>query len=78
MRHIAKVRTSGDQNLVLHSLRHTYKDLLRDADIAKDMQDFLLGHAASLVGESYEQGYSLKSKKESIARLNLSLLASSD
>ena len=68
MRHIAKVRTSGDQNFVVHSLRHTYKDLLRDAGIAKDMQDFLLGHAASSVGESYEQGYSLKSKKESIDR----------
>ena len=78
MRHIAKVRTSEDQNLVVHSLRHTYKDMLRDAGIAKDMQDFLLGHAASSVGESYGQGYSLKSKKEAIDRLNLSFLASTD
>ena len=78
MRHIAKVRTSGDQNLVVHSLRHTYKDMLRDAGIPKDMQDFLVGHAASSVRESYRQVYSLKSKKEAIDRLNLSFLASSD
>jgi len=78
MRHIAKVRTSEDQNLVVHSLRHTYKDMLRDAGIAKDMQDFLLGHAANSVGESYGQGYSLQSKKEAIDRLNLSFLASTD
>ena len=78
MRHTAKVRTSEDQNLVVHSLRHTYKDMLRDAGIAKDMQDFLLGHTASSVGESYGQGYSLKSKKEAIDRLNLSFLASTD
>ena len=42
--------------------------MLRDAGIAKDMQDFLLVHAASLVGENYEQGYSRKSKKEAIDR----------
>ena len=52
--------------------------MLRDAGIAKDMQDFLLGHAASSLGESYEQSYSLKSKKETIDWLNLSFLASSD
>lgn len=54
----------------MHSLHHIYKDMLRDAGIAKDMQDFLLGHAASTVGESYGQPYSLKSKKEAIDRLN--------
>ena len=49
----------------------------RDTGLAKDMQDFLVGHAASSVGESYGQGYSLKLKKEDIDRLNLSFLASS-
>ena len=52
--------------------------LFLPASIAKDIQDFLLGHAASSVGESYGQGYSLKSKKEAIDRLNLSFLASTD
>jgi integrase len=74
LRQIRLVRSSFDQNLVVHSLRHTYKDMLRDAGVPKDLQDFLLGHAASSVGESYGQGYSLKSKKEAIDRLDLSFL----
>ena len=74
MRHIAKVRTSADQNLVVHSLNLTYKDMLRDVGIAKDMQDFLLGHAASSVGESYGQGYSLKSKKAAVDKLEQTFL----
>jgi len=74
LRQIRLVRSSSDQNLVVHSLRHTYKDMLRDAGVPKDLQDFLLGHAASSVGESYGQGYSLKSKKEAIDRLDLSFL----
>jgi integrase len=74
LRQIRLVRSSFDQNLVVHSLRHTYKDMLRDAGVSKDLQDFLLGHAASSVGESYGQGYSLKSKKEAIDRLDLSFL----
>jgi len=68
------IRDHPDENFVVHSLRHTYKDLLRDAGVAKDMQDFLLGHAASSVGDSYGQGYSLQSKKNAIDKLDLSFL----
>lgn len=74
LRKIKLVRDHPDENLVVHSLRHTYKDLMRDAGIQKDMQDFLLGHAASSVGDSYGQGYSLSSKKAAIDRLDLSFI----
>tara|TARA_B100001057_G_C22682273_1_gene884232 strand:+ start:630 stop:830 length:201 start_codon:yes stop_codon:yes gene_type:complete len=63
MGHINRVRTSPNQNLVVYSLRHTHKDMLRDANIPKNMGDFLLGHSASSVGESYEQSYSWNFKK---------------
>lgn len=76
MRHIRKVRNFEDENLVVHSLRHTYKDWLRDAGIPKDLQDFLMGHAASSVGESYGQGYSMKVKKSAIDKLDLSFIFS--
>ena len=74
LRQISKVKTNENENLVVHSLRHTYKDMLRDAGIPKDLQDFLLGHAASSVGESYGQGYSLVSKRNAIEQLDLSFL----
>lgn len=74
LRQIKLVREYPEENLVVHSLRHTYKDLMRDAGIAKDMQDFLLGHAASSVGESYGQGYSLASKMSAIRKLDLSFI----
>jgi site-specific recombinase XerD len=74
LRVVKLVRGFPEENLVVHSLRHTYKDMLRDAGVAKDMQDFLLGHAASSVGDSYGQGYSLQSKKNAIDKLDLSFL----
>ena len=74
LRRIKMVRDNPNENLVVHSLRHTYKDLLRDAGIPKDMQDFILGHAASSVGDSYGQGYSLLSKKNAVDKLDLSFI----
>ena len=74
LRKIKLVREEKNQNLVVHSLRHTYKDMLRDAGIPKDMHDFLLGHSASSVGESYGQGYSLRAKYEAIRKLDFSFL----
>lgn len=74
MRQIRKVQNHNNENLVVHSLRHTYKDMLRDSDIPKDMQDFLLGHASGSVGESYGHGYSLAKKKAAIDELDLSFL----
>lgn len=74
MRQIRKVQNPDNENLVVHSLRHTYKDMLRDSGVPKDMQDFLLGHSPGSVGESYGRGYSLAVKKEAIDRLNFSFI----
>lgn len=74
MNHVKQVRRFEGENLVVHSLRHTYKDMLRDAGVARDLQEFLMGHAASSVGDTYGQGFSLKAKKEAIDMLDFSFI----
>lgn len=74
LRQIRKVRRDENENLVVHSLRHTYKDMLRDAGVPRDIQDFLLGHAPATVGDSYGQGFSLTAKKQAIDLLDWDFL----
>lgn len=56
----------SDPALTLHSLRHTFKDLARDADIPKELSDFITGHAQGDVAGGYGQGPSLKKRYEAI------------
>ena len=42
-RHIRRV--TKDPSRVVHSLRHNFKDLCRDAELSKEMHDFLPGHS---------------------------------
>lgn len=41
------------KGLAFHSLRHTFKDAARNANIARDRHDYFTGHAAPGVGASY-------------------------
>lgn len=50
-----------------YSLRHTFKDRLRDARIEDEMKDMLMGHATGK--ESYGRGYLLKAKQEVLLRI---------
>ena len=59
-------KVTPDPTLSLHSLRHTYKDLSRDAGISKENQDFITGHSQGDVASSYGQGPSIKTRYECI------------
>lgn len=59
-----------DEDLVAHSFRHTFKDLCRDADITKDLHDFITGHSGGDVSSYYGEGHSLQRRKEAIDKVN--------
>ncbi len=62
---------SCDRKLTGYSVRHYWKDILREARIEHPIQDALLGHASMAVSETYGSGYSLKTLGESmVAALN--------
>lgn len=42
-----------DRRKVFHSFRHTFKDALRVAHVAEDLNDALTGHSNSTVGRGY-------------------------
>lgn len=57
MRHVRKIReNSNDVRITVHSLRHTFKDLLRDAAVPVDVQEFIMGHTGSNEGSRYGSG----------------------
>jgi|GEM_PF-1426848 len=64
MRHVRRV--SKMRTKAVHSLRGTFKDLLRDADVSKELNDFITGHAAGDVAGKYGSGFSLQRRYEAI------------
>ena len=62
--HIHQIRSSDRQ--VAHSLRGTLKDLLRDAGVPKETNDFITGHGAGDVAGKYGSGPSLKVRSEAL------------
>lgn len=48
-----------DEKLTAHSLRHTFKDRMRNASIPEDVRDYLQGHANGKVSADYGEGASL-------------------
>ena len=60
MRFIRKV--TSDPALVTHSLRHTFKDMCRDAGIPEDLHDFITGHSGGDSATNYGEGHSLASR----------------
>ena len=59
-----------DTGLSLHSLRHTFKDLARDAGIPKDIQDFITGHGQGDEASNYGVGPSISKRFEAITTIN--------
>lgn len=50
----------GDPRKVLHSFRHQFKDMCRDAGVSEDVHDALTGHrAGASVGRKYGSGHSV-------------------
>lgn len=65
MKHIRKVTTNPRK--AVHSLRGTLKDLLRDAGISKEINDFMTGHAqGDVAGGRYGKGPSIPVRKEAL------------
>lgn len=58
-----------DNDKGFHSTRHNFKDALRAALVAKDIQDQLLGHAASDVGSRYGSGYPIALVKDAVEKV---------
>lgn len=58
---------------VFHSLRHTFKDLCRNAGIPRDVHQSLTGHSKQTVGDAYGTGFSIETKAAEIAKIGLSL-----
>nr|WP_162623882.1 DUF6538 domain-containing protein [Paracoccus saliphilus] len=75
MRHVRKIReNSDDVRVTVHSLRHTFKDLLRDAAVPVDVQEFIMGHTGSNEGSRYGSGPSLAVKAGAMNAVDLSFL----
>jgi len=61
---------TSDKDLVVHSFRHTFKDLCRNADIPNDLHKFITGHSGGDVSSYYGEGFSLEKRKEAIDEVN--------
>lgn len=64
MKHVRMV-TSLDTKTV-HSLRGNLKDLLRDAGVTKELNDFITGHSSGDVAGKYGVGFSLEKRYEAL------------
>lgn len=67
-------QVTSNRRKVVHSLRGNFKDMLRDAGVSKEFNDFITGHDAGDVAGSYGSGPSLKVRKEAIERLSFPFL----
>ena len=65
------IRTvTSDKDLVAHSFRHTFKDLVRNADISKELHDFITGHSGGDSSSYYGEGHSLERRKEALDKVS--------
>lgn len=74
MRHIKKVRGT-DTSKVVHSLRGSLKDMLRDEGVSKETNDFLTGHGSGDVAGGYGSGPSLKVRYDALCKVKHTWLA---
>lgn len=72
MPHIRKI--TAERTKAVHSLRGNFKDMLRDAGVAKEINDFITGHDAGDVAGSYGSGPSLKVRRDAMERLSFPFL----
>lgn len=60
---------SDDRRLVFHSLRHTFKDAGREADVQERILDQLCGHAPTSIGGKYGSGVGRATLKRNLDRM---------
>ncbi len=60
-----------DPNKVFHSLRHSFRDACREADIGEELADALMGHSSrGKTGRHYGKSFSLSKLHEAICRID--------
>lgn len=64
----ARVKAKG---LTVHSLRHTFKDRMRNVGIPEDVRDAIQGHENGKVSADYGDGYGLEYLAEQLERVEL-------
>lgn len=67
-------KVTSEKSKVIHSLRGNFKDMLRDAEVSKEVNDFITGHASGDVAGNYGAGPSLVVRKEAVERLTFDIL----
>jgi len=67
-------KVTDDRKKVVHSLRGNFKDMLRDAGVSKEVNDFITGHTSGDVAGNYGAGPSLAVRKEAMERLGFAFL----
>lgn len=67
-------RVTADRKKVIHSLRGNFKDMLRDAGVSKEVNDFITGHGSGDVAGNYGSGPSLRVRKEAVERVGFKFL----
>jgi len=65
---------TDDRKKVVHSLRGNFKDMLRDAGVSKEVNDFITGHGAGDVAGNYGVGPSLSVRKEAVERVGFNFI----
>lgn len=63
-------QVTDDKMKVVHSLRGTLKDLLRDAGVSKEVNDFITGHSQGDEAGKYGTGPSLETKYQAVNSVN--------
>ena len=52
-----------------HSMRHTFKDLMRNAGVSKEMNDFITGHGIGDAGGGYGEGHSVTNRYHAMMKV---------
>ena len=63
-----------DPRVAFHSLRHSFKDLARDATIEKYIVEQIMGHAGVTAGDSYGIGARLKTLSRELDRVDFDMI----
>ena len=75
MKYIYQIRDDpNDTQITIHSLRHAFKDLMRDASVPNIVQDSIIGHKEAGQGAGYGSGTSLQTMASWMEKLDLSFL----
>ena len=70
-RFLRQIGVKQDRRLCFHSLRHVFKDLLRDAGVDGATQDVLVGHETGGVAANYGRGFSAEALHTQLHRIEV-------